>query len=133
MCAVESEVDGALARELVSVLVGAQSRYPELLSELRQLASSVDTPAPSSPSHPLQFTVTVQAASRVSQPYLMSPNSVSLLPTQLWYMAEISDLCLASTDSWLCGRVLAHLSLSDLNDIIRSPEFPKVKIPCSAQ
>ena len=50
---------------------------------------------------------------------------------QLWYLAEVSDLCQSSSDSWLCGLVLSRLSLPDLTDILQGPEFPKVpaKLP----
>ncbi|CAI8011397.1 Huntingtin [Geodia barretti] len=104
----DKKVSSDLARELLPFLSGAGNRYPELLSTTQRLAD-VPSPAPpqSSSSHPLQFTSQVQAV------------------TRLWFLAEVHDLCRNSCSDWLCGRVLARLSLSELSDLLQNPDIPK--------
>ena len=109
-------------------------RYPELLSTTQQLAD-VASPAPpqSSSSHPLQFTPQVQAVTRVRTMYLIPTKFCHSTPSpQLWFLAEVHDLCRSScSDYWLCGRVLARLSLSELSDLLQNPDIPKVGLQVS--
>ena len=104
-----------------------------MLSTTQRLAD-VPSPAPpqSSSSHPLQFTSQVQAVTRVRTMYLILTKLChSTSSPQLWFLAEVHDLCRNSCSDWLCGRVLARLSLSELSDLLQNPDIPKVGLQVS--
>jgi hypothetical protein len=106
----ENEISTNLAHELVPFLSEFGARCPKLLSKLQSFGGGPDKllhPPSPSPTHPLQFTVSVQTV------------------TRLWYLAEVYELCQTSSDPWLCGRILARLSLSEITELIDSPDFRK--------